>query len=243
MLNTQKQIISSYLGWWQDAGQIDAISDHAQPWIEQSDSTRARPDAPAPFSAAPALLDTQAHMPATLEAFDTWLREPGNVPFSHWSMRTTLPVGPENPDIMLLTACPEEADIAASSLFSGAHGALLDAMLNAIGLERDRQRLASLAFTRPPTSQLSDDQAQTLMRIAHHHIALAQPKVLILVGQQICRIYSDQNSVPAAETQPLFNHISSKTNLFAIHAMRMLIERVQLKRHAWEVLKRVRELI
>ncbi|MEQ1725691.1 MAG: uracil-DNA glycosylase family protein [Sphingopyxis sp.] len=243
MLNTQKQIISSYLNWWQDAGQIDAICDHAQPWVERNASVNARPVAPPPISAAPVPRVAQMPMPATLEAFDIWLRSPENIAFSHWSIRPVLPAGPENPDLMLLGCFPDEADIAASSLFSGAHGALLDGMLNAIGLERGQQRLASLAFTRPPTSQLSDDQAQILMHIAHHHIALVQPKVLILVGQQICRIFSGQNSVPAAEAQPLFNHISSRTNIFAVHAMRMLIERPQLKRHAWEVLKRVRELI
>jgi DNA polymerase len=81
------------------------------------------------------------------------------------------------------------------------------------------------------------------MDIARHHVALVQPKILILLGPQLCQLVSGRTIVPATEDQPIINHIAPKTDAFAVHHPRMLIERPQLKRHAWEVLKRVRELI
>ena len=52
--------------------------------------------------------------------------------------------------LMLLTAWPEIDDQRDGVLFSGPAGALLDAMLRAIGLTRDQCYVASLAVTRPP---------------------------------------------------------------------------------------------
>lgn len=250
VLHNNNHIISSYLGWWQDAGLNDAVSDNPSPWLQESSPPSAISEqaiaANAPTATAP-FIDTPVRaakpMPSTLDAFDQWLQSPENLPFLHWSTRPVLPTGPANPDLMLLAAFPEEADIEAGELFAGAQGALIDGMLKAIDLERSQQRIASLAFTRPPTQRLNDDETATLMGIARHHVALVRPKILILLGPQLCQLVSGRTIVPTAEDQPIINHIAPKTDAFAVHHPHMLIERPQLKRHAWEVLKRVRELI
>lgn len=250
VLHNNNHIISSYLGWWQDAGLNEAVSDNPSPWLQASNPPPALSEiavaasvraASAPLIVTP--VRAAKPMPDTLDAFDIWLENPENLPFLHWSMRPVLPTGPTNPDLMLLTAFPEEADIEADELFAGAQGALIDGMLKAIDLKRSQQRIASLAFTRPPTQRLSDDEAATLMNIARHHVALVQPKLLILLGPQLCQLVSGRSIVPAAEDQPIINHITPKTDVFVVHHPHMLLERPQLKRHAWEVLKRVRELI
>lgn len=253
MSDHHKQIISSYLGWWQDAGACDALSDSAVPWLLPSTPPMpAEPEAgqlgPVPPSSAltPQISPStpSRSMPGNLANFDAWLADPGNIPFAHWSSSIVRPIGPPNPQLMILSDFPEDSDCAQGQLFSGEQGALLDSMLVAIGLNRADQRCASIAFTRPPTQRLSGEEgAQQLIDIAHHHIALVRPKILLLLGQQACQIILSEKMMPAPEHQPIINHIHPKTDAFAAHHPRTLIVQPQLKRHAWEVLKRVRELI
>lgn len=144
---------------------------------------------------------------------------------------------------MLISDCPDEADIASGHLFSGEQGTLIDGMLGAIGLTRMDQRCASIAFTRPPTGRLSADNGAALSALMSHHVALVNPKILFLFGQQACQLLGAAQSVPNPPDQPIINHIASNVNVFATYHPRLLIERPQLKRHAWEVLKRMRGLI
>ena len=181
-------------------------------------------------------------MPDDLATFDLWLRREKSLPFHHWSTRPVVPSGPAHPEIMLLSDFPDDDDITQQCLFSGEQGALVSAMLAAIGIDASQQRHASIAFTRPPGRRLSTDEAMRLMPIALHQIALVQPKVILFLGQESCRLVTGISSIPVPENQPIFNHNGGNTIAYAIHHPRTLIERPQTKRHAWETLKRLREL-
>ena len=259
MIEQQNNIISSYLGWWHDAGLVESVGDSAQSWL-QRDATDAGPVATArrspsvtsqrPSTAVPATTARVVAQPATraepmpdsLEAFDLWLRGPNSLPYGHWSVRPVLPCGPANPEIMLLSDFPDDDDQTDQRLFSGEQGEMITAMLAAIGVDSSVQRHASIAFTRPPTRRLAVGEAQSLMAIARHHIALVQPTALLLLGQEGCRLVTSLSAIPAPENQPIFNHNGGNMSVFAIHHPRTLIERPQTKRHAWETLKRLREL-
>ncbi len=186
-----------------------------------------------------------ADAPDTLAAFDAWLAAAQAKAFRQYSPHPALPSGPEKPQIMLISDFPDESPdvsgLPGQPLFGGEQGRLVAAMLAAIGLDITAQRLASIAMTRPLARRLSATDIAALLPLLHKQIALVQPKSLLLLGSHTSDAMLGRSFIPPAENQPFFNHINPKTAIFAIHHPRMLLERPQLKRHAWEVLKRIKE--
>lgn len=257
MIGDQSQAIKSYVGWWADAGLIDAVSDDPFDWrspvAPSAPVTAARDIAALQRTTlahvAPAATTTSAEKPVALPddlaAFDAWLAESADLPGSDWSIQRVLPSGPAEAPLMLLADAPDPADIEAGRLFSGAQGRLIDAMLAAIGLSREVCRIGSIALTRPIGGRLggSDGGSDTdrLTAIARRHIALAKPRALLLVGQQSAQLVAGEGVSPTSR-QLEFNHDGVTVAAFAIHHPRLLLERPLLKRPVWDVLKRVREL-
>lgn len=246
MVGEQLQAIKSAMDWWADAGLIDAVSDQPFDWLAPVE--RAMPLASVAIErAAPSATimvrqaePTDAVLPDTLAAFDAWLANSPDLPGRDWSLQPVLPAGPAATPLMLIADVPDPADIEAGRLFSGAQGRLIDAMLAAIGLTRDICRIASIAVTRPIGGRLDSADADRLVAIARHHIALVQPKMLLLLGQQSAQLIAGE-AISPTPCQHSLNHDGVKTAAFAIHHPRLLLERSLLKRPAWEVLKRVRE--
>lgn len=252
MVGEQSQAIESYLGWWTAAGLTDAVSDDIVDWLAPVAPSAARtavappqpyrqePASPAPVIARAGATDPGDAPPFDLSAFDEWLASSTGVPGHDWSMQRVIPSGPANAPLMLLADVPDPADIEAGRLFSGAQGRLVDAMLAAIGLTRDRCRIGSLGVTRPIGGRLDGDDGMQLLALARHHIAIARPHVLLLLGQQSAQLVAGDAISPQPKQHSL-NHDGVTTAAFAIHHPRLLLERPLLKRPAWEVLKRVRE--
>ena len=245
--------VKSYLGWWADAGLLDTVSDAPRPWLTTAPlpapaphTAQAQPavtsSAPTPDPAAVAAPPpARAALPDTLPAFDAWLATSSDLPGARWSPRRILPTGPQAAPIMLLADCPSESDIGAGRLFSGAVGDLLDAMLTAIGQSRDTLRVASVALTRPIAGRMDDRDREALTRIARHHIALVQPRALLLLGDRTARLLTG-NGVGIDAQQRIFNHAGVTVPVHAIHHPRLLLEQPALKRPTWEVLKCLRDI-
>ena len=249
MIGEQSQAIKSYVGWWAEAGLIDAVSDDPFDWLApvaqpaQRDVAAMQRATLAQVAPAAAALtaETATALPGDLAAFDAWLAQSADLPGLEWSMQRVLPSGPADAPMMLLADAPDPADIEAGRLFSGAQGRLIDAMLAAIGLSRDACRIGSIALTRPIGGRLDGGDADRLTAIARRHVALAKPRALLLVGQQSAQLVAGEGISPQLR-QLEFNHDGVTVAAFAIHHPRLLLERPLLKRPAWEVLKRVREL-
>ena len=246
MIGEPFQAIKSSLDWWADAGLVDAVSDQPCNWLAPAERAIPlasvaieRPAAP-PVSSSPVAQPVDAVLPDTLPQFDAWLADSPALPGTDWSMRRLLPTGPADSPLMLLSDVPDPADIEAERLFSGKQGQLLDAMLAAVGMARDVCRVGSIALTRPVGGRIDEAASQALTAITRHHIALARPKALLLLGQQSAQLVAEETIAPVPR-QRLFNHNGVTVALFAIHHPRLLLERPLLKRPAWEVLKRVRE--
>lgn len=249
MIGEQSQAIKSYVGWWAEAGLIDAVSDDPFDWLapiakpaprDIAEMQRATLAKVAP-AASTASATPKAALPTDLAAFDTWLADSADLPGLEWSMQRVLPSGPAEAPLMLLADAPDPADIEAGRLFSGAQGKLIDAMLAAIGLSRGACRIGSIALTRPIGGRLDGSDADRLTAIARRHVALAKPRALLLLGQQSAQLVAGEGVSPALR-QLEFNHDGVTVAAFAIHHPRLLLERPLLKRPAWDVLKRVREL-
>lgn len=92
--------------------------------------------------------------------------------------------------VMIIGEAPERDDDLQGKPFAGAPGALLDKMLDPIGLGRDRNVYATYVLPwRPPRNRdPRPDEIAMLKPFLLRHIALAKPKVLLLSGNIACQV-------------------------------------------------------
>ncbi|MCA3263285.1 MAG: uracil-DNA glycosylase [Telmatospirillum sp.] len=90
--------------------------------------------------------------------------------------------------LMLMGDAPRADDDRAGTPFAGDMGVLLDRMLAAIGRGRDSVYIANLIPWRPPADrQPTAAEIAACLPFARRHIALAQPKMLVLFGELAAR--------------------------------------------------------
>jgi DNA polymerase len=255
MRGKETQAITSYIDWWTDAGLVEAVQDNVCGWRQPPPPANDRPPAqtaprphvpqvrlaPQSAPAEPAPQPRLQDLPADLDSFDTWLRDSAHLPGATWSPRRIHPTGPGAAPIMVLADMPDPDDLASGALLSGAVGELFDAMLAAIGRERGTLRLGSVALTRPPGGRWDEASAEALRHIALHHISVARPQRLLLLGQLTCRLLTGEDVAADGTGLRNINHYGVTTAVTAIHHPRLLLTRQALKRGAWTALKMLRE--
>ena len=114
---------------------------------------------------------------------------------------------------------------------------MLDAMLRAIGLTRADCYLASLAITRPPGGRCDQKDAAELDRLLWHHLRLAKPERLLLVGSDIARMAADIALADARGRLLDINQDGGKMETVAVAHPAMLLARPAQKAAAWDSLK------
>lgn len=247
-------LAQSTCDWWSLAGVDTLVGEEPAGWLAPPPANdavpaRARPVAPEPEAAPlPAILQRRetpaepaAAAPATLpddwDEFQRWLAEAPGVPGSQWDARRVVPVGTAGAPLMIFTAWPEIDDQRDGALFTGAAGTLLDAMLRAIGLARGDCYLASLAVTRPPGGRCDDGAAADLDRLLWHHLRLARPERLLIVGSDMLHMAA---AMPIAEARGRLldiNQDGGKVATVAVASPAMLLARPAQKAAAWDSLK------
>lgn len=166
----------SALDWWAEAGVDTIVDDLPHDWLKAD-----RPTAPVPASSAPAATPAPAAaLPATLADFRAWLLTDAAVP-GPVTARIDVTGDPASGTMVILDM-PETDDRATGTLLSGDAGALFDRMLAAMKLDRTAIYLVPFAPARPATGRLGDADSIALARLMRHHIALAAPKRLLLLG-------------------------------------------------------------
>ncbi|MBN8846262.1 MAG: uracil-DNA glycosylase [Sphingomonadales bacterium] len=247
-------LAESYYDWWSLAG-VDALMGEVPAgWLDTpaandvaakpKPSPLAEPE-PAPLPMALQRQETRVEaeargpvpLPVEWDEFQAWLATNTDVPGSQWDARRVLPVGRPEAPLMLLTAWPEIDDQRDAQLFSGAAGQLLDAMLRAIGLTRADCYLASLAITRPPGGRCDQKDAAELDRLLWHHLRLAKPERLLLVGSDIARMAADIALADARGRLLDINQDGGKMETVAVAHPAMLLARPAQKAAAWDSLK------
>ena len=249
-------LAESYCDWWSLAGVDALVGETPAGWLvvppandpapRQAKIAAIAPESePAPL---PAALQRQevveapvakgpVELPADWPAFQSWLAEHPDVPGSQWDARRVLPVGNAGAPLMLLTAWPEIDDQRDGALFTGPAGNLLDAMLRAIGMTRGDTYMASLAITRPPGGRCDEKDAADLDRLLWHHLRLARPGRLLLIGSDIVRMAAKLALPDARGTLLDINQDGGKVEAVAIAHPAMLLARPAQKAAAWDSLK------
>ena len=247
-------LAESYRDWWSLAGVDALVGEVPAGWLDvpAANDAAAKPKIspiadpePVPLPAAlqrqEAPVEAKAKGPVVFpedwDAFQAWLAANPDVPGSQWDARRVLPVGNAEAPLMLLAAWPEIDDQRDGALFSGAAGQLLDAMLRAIGTTRGDCYLASLAITRPPGGRIDEHDAAELDRLLWHHLRLARPGRLLLVGSDIVRMATQRQLADVRGKLLDINQDGGKLEAVAVAHPAMLLARPAQKAAAWDSLK------
>ena len=248
MLSAENRVAAAYLDWWQAAGLATTVRDEPRNWLAkaalQPTAMAIAAATPSPPAAAAQIAKSAAtaSWPNELAAFEMALADRADLPGAGWSHQRLLPVGPSAAPLMILADAPTDADVAARQHFAGAEGNLVNAILCAIGLERSAVRLATLSLTVPPGGHIPEAEGADLAAIARHHIRLAKPQRILLLGQQAAKWMQLGEMADGTGVLRAINHYGATTAARAIHHPRLMLERPLLKRGAWDALKELMEL-
>ena len=165
-----RRAAAELLGWWLDSGVDVAVTEQPRDW--RAVGTKAMPTAAGRTEGAP--------LPGDLAAFRAWLGEATDLPLAVPGGVRAAPRGEAQAEVMLVT------DMAAldsqSEPLGGEAWELARRMLAAIGIAPERAYLANLSCFSGPGVRLGGPDLDRCAEIARHHIALVQPKRLILLG-------------------------------------------------------------
>lgn len=240
--------IASLIGWWEDAG-LDVLVDEApRDWL-------ARPEQPALMAVSSAISARQSAaaapakpvstpapgFPETLPAFQSWLATSEKISMP-LAARVAASGDPAS-GLMVLIDLPEAEDPATGRLLSGAAGDLFDKMIGAMGRDRDGLYLSAMAPGRPAGGYVDRAQGVLFGQLARHHVALAKPRALLLMGEQPSRTFLNLGFVEARGRVHDVQLPGGAISAVATFHPRTLLQHPQQKRRAWEDLQLLMKLL
>lgn len=238
------------IDWWSLAGVDEAVAEAPRNWLRPvAKAAQAAPQAtypehgdrtlvPAtPLPAAPAA----PVMPDTLSAFEGWLAEATDLPEAQWSTNRIAPVGNPAPALMIVSDMPDTRDMLSRTLFTDAPGRLLDSMLRAIGLERQRCYIASLSMSRAPGAVVSDADWARLAARMRRHISLVGPRRVLLLGDKTARALLSADGGQVSSSLRSVNHDGGTVSAIATYHPRFLLEHPEAKGVCWTGLRKLIE--
>lgn len=217
---------ASTLDWWRDAGVDVLVEDAPYDWLAPPAPVAVTARAPAaPVALAPTAL------PDTIAAFLEW-RMGADAPEAKWGGVAIGTSGAVAAELMVLVDCPERGD--RDALLEGDVGRLFDRMLAAIGQTRDRVAIASVCTRRPTTGRVPREVEARLGEIARHHLGLARPTRLLLMGDAATRAILGTGASESRGRLHAVNHKDATvTHVVASHHPRFLLDRPAAKAEAW----------
>lgn len=159
----------------------------------------ARPAAPAPSVAVPdgeavATARFAAESARSLGELKTALETFNGCNLKNGARSTVFASGDPASGIMVIGPMPNADDDRDGIPFSGRQGQLLDRMLGAIGLSREAALLTNIIPWRPPGNRMpSDAEIEICRPFLERQIALAAPKLLLLLGNFPARFFFGAN--------------------------------------------------
>lgn len=221
-------VAASALEWWHEAGVECLTENEPRDWLAEVVAS------PSGTENTPVATPSEP-LPQSLEPFLAWRLGP-DAPDSNWG-KLLPPSGDATADLMVLVDMPEREDAANGQLLSGAAGRLFDRMLAAIGYSRKTIYLASLAVARPASRTIARETVEALAELARHHIALAGPRRLLVMGDTANRALLGTNAAASGAILHAVKHASGETAAVATFHPRFLLANPGCKARAWSDLQ------
>lgn len=222
----------SALRWWRDAGVDMLVDDAPRDWLRPAAQVAPGfPVAAAETPTAPALVDS---LPDTLAAYAAWCADPAIFP--DLGPARVCAAGDPASGLMILGDMPEPGDADAGMLLSGDLGRLFDRVLAAIGRDRASVYLAAICPARPAGGRIAPATTAALVRAARHHVALAAPKILLLMGKEAITAFGLDWPGARGHLHKI-NHDGGMTTAIATFHPRMLPQSPARKADMWADLR------
>ena len=163
-------------------------------WVRRSVLRAARQEQPSPATAAPAAPAETTSTAATpgaapsasavLDAIDAQVRACRRCALHQARTHTVFGVGRPDADCMFIGEAPGAEEDARGEPFVGRAGKLLDAMLAAIGLQRDDVYIANIVKCRPPRNRdPHTDEIVACSGYLRRQIEAVSPRLLVATGR------------------------------------------------------------
>ena len=154
--------------------------------------------------------------------------------------------GNPNSEIMLIGEAPGHDEDIQGKPFVGRSGKLLDKMLEAIELSREKVYIANIIPWRPPSNRRpTDEEIEICLPFIKKHIELIKPKVLMLLGSTatfaLLKNTEGITKIRGKWVDLNLNNISVPT-LPTFHPAFLLRQPAQ-KKHVWEDLKSLKNKV
>lgn len=241
--------------WWQAAGVDCDFADDATAWLADAqpapaaipDGTRAEsrrqpsktpglassaaqtvaPAAPPPAASGPPRRDLLGESPPTnLAAFrDWWISAPG-LDTAQGHPRIA-PRGSAGAALMVLVPQPEDAD--RERLLEGRQGRLLAAILAAMGLDEGAVYLAAALPCHTPMADLAALSASGMDAVTAHHVALAAPQRLLVLGTALGQMLAPASPNDLRE----INHAAGTVPVLVSETLEAMMDVPRLKARFW----------
>lgn len=228
------------LDWQIEAGVLDAIGE--APVDRYAVAAEApKPKAPAKVEEAPAApVETDPVAEAqrrAAEAGDLAALEAALASFEHCDLKRgarnlVFSDGVPGARVMIVGEAPGRDEDRVGKPFVGRAGQLLDRMLDAIGLSRQESvYITNVLPWRPPQNRDPKPEEIAMMRpFVERHVALAQPEVLVLVGNISCDAGLGRRGI--TRLRGTWTQAYAKPALPMFHPA-YLLRQPHLKREAW----------
>lgn len=233
----------SLVDWWQLAGVEWDFADRPNDWLaEDAPIAAPRPSAAVPRLARqqtraadpPEKVETRAAplaLPETLEAFQAAWRD-GILASDGGHGRILGPAGAPGARIMVLTGAPERDD--GDHVLSGRASKLLDNIVRACGFAPADVYRASL-FPRVVLDNASAvAHLPAWVRIAHHHIGLVRPEMVVVAGEDTARALLKHDPSQKLTDLHFLNHGDRTVKTVVMRKLSLMFHRIaQEKSLAW----------
>lgn len=203
-LTLAEQVAAAH-DWWREAGVDSQFDDEPRNWLEKrvKPVEEALPSA-GPAKAAPVAIPPlggpASAWPQTLADFAAWWLASDDLDTGGGAQRIA-PRGMAGADLMILVPMPEETD--RDSLLSGEQGKLIRNMLAAMGIAEDAAYLASALPRHAHHPDWAALAARDLGKVLAHHVNLAAPKRLLVLGRAMLPLFGHDPAQAGAKPRQI----------------------------------------
>lgn len=236
--------------WWKDAGVDQDFDDTATNWLAEAEAPPALELSDPAYAPVPATKKTastpgniapekpkmamlggeKSGWPGDLAAFQSWwLTEPSLD--SGGSFPRVAPRGLSGAKLMVLVAEPEQSD--SDRLLSGPLGKFLENILSAMGQSADETYFAAALPRHIPMADWAELQAAGLGDLLHHHIALAAPERICVLGRNIWPLLGHDLTQGTANL-PNFNHDGRSVPILGAEGLAELLRSPPRRKRFWQ---------
>ncbi len=157
---------------------------------------------------------------------------------------TVFGVGNRQADLMLIGEAPGADEDIQGEPFVGRAGQLLNAMIYSIDLNREDLYIVNVVKCRPPNNRNPHvDEMACCNDFLKGQIALIKPKLIVALGKVAAQNLLVTDTIISKLRGQRFEYGDAKIPLIATYHPAYLLRRPSEKRHAWQDLQVIRQIL